>query len=195
MEWEILKSRNSFYLEASMFRMGTVSIYDVDKKELLLYAKARPFKWKGLKVFADKEMQSEMLSIIQDTTPSPNQSFMEKIGGKYAVTDVRQGQQLGYAKYKIKSLFSTNYELQDQAGQVIGGVDQVGKIFLSRMIAFVQPEFEITINGKVVATLKGKFGWYTKKFYLDISDPSVDHRMIMTAAILVLGMEKTKASF
>ncbi len=196
MEWENLKSRNHFYMEMGAFSMGTVEIYDEQKQNLLLYAKSRLIKWKGLKVFSDKEMQHEMLSIIQDFELIKNaKSFKERLGAVYLVTDIRQGQKIGYVKYFLKSIWSTNYNLLDMNQQVIGSIEQVGKIFASRMIAFVQPEFEIRIQGRVVAHLKGRFAWYKKKFDLEIVDNSVDIRQILTMAILVLGMEKVKSAY
>ncbi len=196
MEWANLSARTSYYLEMGAFSMGTVSIYDEPKQNLLLYAKSRLLKWKGLKVFSDKEMQHEMLAIIQDfEKQKQGKNLKDRLGAIYTVTDTRQGQKIAHVKYKFKSLFTTNYDILDLNDQPLGEVVQTGNIFASRMLAWVQPQFDIIIQGRVVATLKGKFAFYKKKYFLDLSDTTVDIRLIMTAAVLVLGMEKIKSNY
>ncbi len=199
MDWNSIKIQNGYFVKRKFFGLGTSMIYDAAGKNLLLYAKAKFKGGMGFKIFSNAQMTEELIFAKRefgskdDSAVAKGMGSLKKaINSTYSVTDSKTGELIGgFQRKGMKSILKDTWLILGPDGRETGQiVEQSGLgAFLSRIIALVPQKYNIEMNGRAVAELRGRVSFFVPKFDLKVVDQNADIRMVMTAAALVGGVE------
>ncbi|WZO96926.1 hypothetical protein EP7_003933 [Isosphaeraceae bacterium EP7] len=163
---------------------------------LLAYSRQKAFRLKeDIRVFADEAQSHELLRIKSDR--------IIDFSASYHVYDAQTNECFGSLRRKgWSSLFRDKWEILDADGVVRGRVteDSGWKAFFRRfneMLALLMPQtFHIEVDGRNVATVAGRFNWFTQSFDVELSqdaDSIMPRPLTIAMVILLLAVEGKQA--
>jgi uncharacterized protein YxjI len=163
---------------------------------LLAFSKQKAFTLKeDIRVFADEAQTTELLRIKADR--------IIDFSASYQVYDALTNECYGSLRRKgWSSLFRDSWEILDADGVVRGRVreDSGLKAFLRRfneMLAMFMPQtFHVEVDGRNVATVAGRFHWFTQSYDVDLSedaDSIMPRPLTIAMVILLLAIEGKQA--
>lgn len=169
---------------------GTFRILD-EQKNLLLFSKQKLFKLKeDIRVFADTNMQEEILTIKA-------QQIID-FAAAYDVRDSAGLEVVGTIRRRgWKSMLQDHWEILDKRGNLVASVkeDHMALALIRRFLMNLIPQtYHIeTVDGKRVGVMKQRFNPFLHIFDIDLSSDKLemllDRRIIMAAVILLLAIE------
>ena len=167
---------------------GAFHVYN-ETGNLLFYSKQKAFKLReDFRIYSDESMTQELLTI---KTP---QIF--DFGATYNVQDSTTGAPVGSIKRKaIKSIFKDEWTFQSNDGQEVGTLSEksMAGALLSRFIKLIPQAYIIySYDGRVVAEIQQHFNPFVLKYSMKLltQEPLIDRRLLISAGILLAGIER-----
>ncbi|MBN1898905.1 MAG: hypothetical protein JW827_09020 [Spirochaetes bacterium] len=182
--------KHNYYLfRRKVFKLfgGAFHVYD-DQKNLLFYSKQKAFKLKeDFRIYADEAQTRELLNI---KTPQ-----ILDIGATYYVKDSTSGEEVGALRRKgLKSIIKDEWIFLSKDGKETGKLTEKSWLvaILSRIINFIPQTYLITsADGRLIVEIKQHFNPFILKYsmFLKEPEPSIDRRLLISAGILLAGIE------
>ncbi len=179
-----------FIVRKKMFKLlgGAFHVYGPDESTVLAYCEMKAFKLKeDIRVFADVAKQRPLLNIKA-------RSILD-FGATYDLTDPQTNQKIGALRRKgLKSMFRDEWVLLSPTDQEIGLIqeDSTGLALLRRFIDvvsyFIPQQYNVTLLGKVVASMKQNKNPFVTKIRVtrSVDVPNQSEGWLMLAAALLL---------
>ena len=182
-------AKDHYLLRRKVFTLfgGAFHVYD-NIGQILFYSKQKAFKLKeDFRVYADERMEEELLTI---KTPQ-----ILDIGATYNVQDPATGEEVGAIRRRgLKSIFKDEWLFLSNQGIEIGKLTEtsVAGAMLSRIVNLIPQNYMVVGNdGRSVASIKQHFNPFVLKYSMTIHEPQplIDRRLLLTAGILLAGIE------
>lgn len=108
----------------------------------------------------------------------------------FEITDAATGAPIGSVQKRgLRSFVRDRFELLSPDGSSIGYMEEQGASLLRRFLTFLPSKHAIVIRDMTVATIDQRFKFFTKEFDVEIHSRDVDHRFVLTCALLALMAE------
>lgn len=166
---------------------GAFHVYD-ESDNLVFYSKQKAFKLReDFRIYSDERQIEELLTI---KTPQ-----ILDISATYNVQDATTNEVIGAIRRKgIKSIVKDEWIFLSNEGQEVGRLTEsnMAGALLSRFISLIPQTYVIvSADGREVAEIKQLFNPFVLKYRVKITepDPSIDRRLLISAGILLVGIE------
>lgn len=197
--WEELKSKSELLLIKKKLQVRKCDIVDPSTKEHLLTIMSRPLKWKGFKIFADKEMTRELLYSKYETKRdkskyNPNfDRVKNNFSLIYYISDSTTHDLLGAIHTKsTNTMFRYESEILSAEGMVIGKIYEKkgARAVLNKIFRPIKRIYLFEAQGQEIAKIESRFGVFRSKHNFTINNKeTVDFRILIAAASLIVGVE------
>jgi len=181
---------NHYLFRRKVFKLfgGAFHVYD-ENRNLLMHSKQKAFRLReDFRVYAAGRGMEELLTI--------KTSQILDIGATYSVQDGTTGEMIGSIRRKgLSSIVRDEWIFLSNDGREVGRLTEksMSGAILSRLVNLVPQTYVVmSADGREVAQIRQHFNPVVLKYDMTIVDPepSIDRRLLISAGILLAGIEQ-----